>query len=163
MNKCVDCDAEFTNNKRQRCLMCWRKYQAEHRTSFCIDCGKHLISRSRGKHRCRECYNLYLQTRPIHSCSVEGCGRQHRAKGFCMLHYKINFSIRPKGQNRGSNFRKQVSKSPCQICGYNKLPSNVHRIDSKLPYQVGNMVALCYNCHAEVHHGITICPASFQF
>ncbi len=54
-----------------------------------------------------------------------------------------------------------VYKVPCQLCGYHKVPSRRHRLvpgSAGGKYEVGNVAALCPNCHTEVHDGITASP-----
>lgn len=142
--------------------MCRSCYLAETRKTIrhCQDCGVPLPRRGNdGAQRCRDCY--MKQHRAPHTvCQVANCGEPHFGKGFCRKHYYREW----QAANRPSRTSAKVAlaKFPCQLCGYDRLRSRIHRLNPSLGYVVGNMVALCSRCHDEVHYGLTLPPVALE-
>ncbi len=151
---CPDCGGP-RNIKSARCRACFYALNPKH--APCIGCGTRL--RRKGSIRCRPCFFAWKRAVTKKACSIDGCQLPHRAKGLCQKHYKLARYRRPRGARRADVGTKAwVSDQPCQLCGYNKLRSHVHRLNSKLPYAVGNMTAVCARCHEEIHRGIAAQP-----
>lgn len=141
----------------------------------CIDCGV-TIKRypSRLTERCARCAQLHRVSLPKPLCSVEGCERPTRAGGMCATHYVGARRIRVHAPRTGTSgagaadFRGihktaivAIAQLPCQICGYDRMTSHRHRlIEGKDggKYEIGNVVAVCSNCHREIHGGLTSPP-----
>lgn len=161
---CQSCGSRLPHGTRSTTKQC-RKCRSHPRPK-CIDCGKNLMNSSPGTIRCWTCHVKYRQaTAQTRMCSVAGCLRPHKAKGLCLPHYQ--------DQRRRSEFlggqwphnfrlrRADLAKAPCQICGYDRMPSHLHRIipgSDGGQYVVGNIIALCARCHEEVHRGLRPCP-----
>lgn len=183
--KCIDCGAPCTRIRCKSCAIGYRKaqrgiclvpgcgqpHQAKgyckvHWRLFthpdqplgrCVDCGQPCWSRSG---RCRPCQDAYRRSQhPI--CSVPGCERLVRARGLCKSHYEAQ-RTRPEKRWLTRTTRQQVAEKPCQLCGYSRTTSHVHRVVPERGYVEGNVVPLCSNCHREVHAGITPCPEPLQ-
>lgn len=163
---CSKCGARKRKPSKQ-CGPCWRASRRESTrgSNFrCIDCGGELGDKGHRAARCWDCHLKRIHTRIPPPCSVEGCQRPHRAKGYCIKHYQGRIAG-PKAR-RGTpglnaSFHSYARLRPCQLCGYSKIHSHAHRL---LPgkdgggYTEGNVVALCARCHEEVHRGITEPP-----
>ena len=125
---------------------------------LCIDCGVSLSHRPHnGARRCWSCWSKFRNPHgPI--CTRDGCSRKHFGKGLCQIHY---LAARGKRAGAGRSFRQWVAQQPCQLCGYNLLPSEVARVipgSKNGVYEKGNVMALCARCHREVDAGITKMP-----
>lgn len=125
----------------------------------CVDCGKNLQRNSKSIH-CWECYSeRRIRVKEKKRCTIEGCLNPHTAKGLCAIHYERMRVTRSRGgKHIDTHGRIWVAQQPCQLCGYNRLRSHVHRLIAQGDYVVGNMIALCSRCHDEVHRGLTPCP-----
>lgn len=42
---------------------------------------------------------------------------------------------------------RHLSQQPCSECGWDKGPTDKHRIDPSRGYEADNLVPLCPNCH----------------
>ena len=165
---CPDC-GNFCDRRSERCTACakrHRKATAIGQHDRCIDCGKLTGDRGHRAKRCTECWIKYRDARPKRMCSVEGCPRLHKAKGYCIEHYQAFLQPRKTGEGRGSSkFNEWVRQQPCQLCGYNRIKSHAHRLIEGAQggrYEEGNVVALCARCHEEVHRGITPPPPAIR-
>ncbi len=125
----------------------------------CVDCGKPMKRGTKSIH-CWECYTgRRIKVAEKKHCTVPGCESPHAAKGLCALHYQRNrVTATRKGRRIDAGTRIWVAQQPCQICGYNRMRSEVHRPIRQGDYVKGNMIALCARCHREVTAGITPCP-----
>ena len=130
------------------------------KTRFCADCGVRIShSNRRESVRCWACHVKRLDNAPKRICSVPGCQKPHQARGYCLSHYVHNWRSTTRNGRRSDTYnRAWIAKQPCQLCGYNRMRSHVHRLRKQGDYVVGNMVALCARCHDEVHTGLTPCP-----
>lgn len=160
---CMDCGRlilpEYT-----RCQSCQR---TSDRSRFCRDCGTRISHRAkRGSQRCWPCFNKERQATAVKGCSIEGCERPHTAKGMCRTHYRTVWRKRYPRRGTQWNLRHWVGSQPCQLCGYSRLRSHVHRLIEGRnggQYVIGNMVALCARCHEEVGRGLTPPPPPLFF
>lgn len=158
---CIDCGKKV-HQARQRCEACYRTF-CESKKPKCVDCGqptKQYASEYFAE-RCWDCEVKRRRSTPERKCSVEGCGRKHTALGLCRSHYFIQHQQRQLGNHRGGALSRMLALWPCQLCGYSKMKSNIHRLvpgSQGGKYHAGNMVALCVRCHAEVHRGLTLPP-----
>ncbi len=127
--------------------------------SNCIDCGNPCWYAGG---RCRWCLNAHRRNQPRPHCTATGCNRPTRARGLCKSHYEVQ---RVRGEERWltKTLREQFQKLPCQLCGYNQTSSHAHRLIPKDGYVEGNVVALCPNCHQEVHRGLVEPPSPLTF
>ncbi len=147
----------------QMCLACRRAKEPLR----CIDCGTDLNpkARYRDTQRCQACWLKSLHTKPVRLCSVEGCNQPHRARGYCKTHYAKFFQL-PRQLSYGTGHRNnqmagRLQYQPCQVCGYERMKSELHRVNPPLGYRAGNMVAVCARCHDEIERGLTPCPSPF--
>lgn len=144
------------------CHDCYEKNR-EQKRPLCVDCGKPRTRQSRGRNveRCRDCWRKHLASLPVRLCSVDGCGRPYLARGLCNMHY-IAARGRERKQfgtgHRGNRFAGLLAGAPCQVCGYNRMRSQLHKIERSLGYRPGNMVAVCSRCHDEIERGLTPLP-----
>lgn len=126
---------------------------------MCLDCGK-LLPRNSRSPRCWACHTEQrVITATQKRCTIEGCTNKHVAKGLCAVHYEwLRGNKSRQGKYVDPPARVWVAQQPCQVCGYNRMRSHVHRPIAQGNYALGNMVALCARCHDEVHRGLTPCP-----
>lgn len=158
---CSECGKRI-RQPATRCIACYDAGRAA-KTPICVDCGKPTKQYAHDYYaqRCWSCEVLRRQSQPKRTCSMSGCQEIHSGKGLCRNHYSAQYKPRPRGALRGGRAKILLADWPCQICGYSRMKSDVHRI---LPgaeggrYTVGNMVALCVRCHREVHRGLTATP-----
>ena len=144
---------------------CWRCYNETRNLRRCLDCGGKLSNRGKRTLRCQSCWIAYRTARPKKKCSVEGCPHPHKAKGYCIDHYQKFLQTPLNRAGEGRQLMNIVRAKPCQLCGYTKLHSHVHRlVEGKNggQYEWGNVVALCARCHEEVHRGVTPPPKPLQ-
>lgn len=163
-NLCVDCGTAIAKHAT-RCKPCWgvsRRGERRKPIVACHDCGAELPhgsqSRRNASGRCWDCHVRHLHNRPTRRCEIPECGRKHSGKGLCAMHYKQTLARSRGGEGFKNKVHRWVSAQPCQLCGYNRLPSEVNRIDPRKDYTSGNVNALCRRCHAEVTQGITLAP-----
>lgn len=141
---------------------CWSCHSANART-YCETCGAEMPSKSRGK----KCWSCHLIARRAAAgskrCSRPGCDQPHQAKGYCMNHYQ-HFVVRAKERRQGINGpeRQVIREQPCAVCGYDRMPSEPHRVVPGGPYEFGNMVPVCARCHDEIERGLTPCPPPWR-
>lgn len=158
---CVTCGkrmSRYSSPALDRCKSCRAPVPRS-----CVDCGKELAIRSVGP----RCWNCHTERRVSaamkKACTIEGCANKHVAKGLCAVHYE---HMRRRKSRDGKFIdppgRIWVAQQPCQLCGYSRLRSQVHRIIAQGNYEFGNMTALCARCHVEVHRGITPCPTALD-
>ncbi len=176
--KCLTARAERTWNTcpgcgkriRQPATQCRECYDKEREAvrPLCIDCGQPTkrYAAEYAATRCWPCEVKHRRDHVVRLCSVEGCQNPHMAKGYCRHHYNslvVGRKRRSYGQgHRGNQLAGWLSEMPCQVCGYDRLHSTLHRIDPPLGYRPGNMVAVCRNCHAEIEHGLIPCPMPYS-
>ncbi len=158
---CV-CGKRIRANSNQ-CKECYDK-ERQAVKPLCVDCGKPTKRYSYQYHalRCWPCEVQRRRNHPLRLCEVDGCQNPHQAKGYCHYHYVkfVQGRNRPNygGGHRGNQTAGLLSQLPCQACGYSKMKSELHRIEPKLGYRAGNMVAVCSRCHDEIERGLTPCP-----
>jgi hypothetical protein len=155
---CITCGTRL-RSLAQRCWAC----HAGGAHPRCIDCQTELPPKSRAT-RCWACHLTRKQAAAGQKrCSRPDCDRPHRAKGYCLEHYQY-FVHRPKqqGQAYDGNFKMLVKAQPCAVCGYDRMPSEPHRIIPGGPYELGNLVPVCARCHDEIERGLTPCPPAWQ-
>lgn|SRR3990167_7522679 len=169
-NPCPQCG----NPKRKvadlcsNCNLDRRKRAAEHPSKPCQDCGAPLGDHGNRAARCWKCWMKVRRSQPVKACSVEGCKRPHKAKGYCIKHYQGRIAgkkARHGATGINSLFHSFAKLQPCQLCGYDKMPSHAHRLlagSEGGTYVPGNVSALCARCHDEVHRGITAAPAPLK-
>lgn len=163
LDSCPKCGAPKRKPSKQ-CGACWRKSRRENTrgTNFrCADCNEELGDKGHRAKRCWSCWSKYRLAKPQRWCTVPGCPRPHRAKGYCMKHYQNRLQPRSKGEGRGGRLLAIVKDQPCQLCNYNTMRSHVHRLvpgSKGGKYRKGNVVALCARCHEEVHQGLVSAP-----
>ena len=126
---------------------------------MCLTCGKPLNRGSKSNY-CWECYTeSRTKVTEKKLCSFKGCENPHAAKGLCAMHYELSRRKETRqGQHIDGSARTWVAQQPCQVCGYDRMRSHVHRIIAQGNYVLGNMVAVCARCHDEIHRGLTPCP-----
>ena len=105
-------------------------------------------------------------TRPV--CKIDGCNnlaakKKKRKDGSqayrksCNAHHKKKYNMSLCGKDkRTTGVRKMISRSSCFICGWDKAECDAHRIVYGCnggKYVVGNVVAVCPNCHRLIHRG----------
>ena len=153
---CADC-GKGVLPEHTRCMDCQRKGP---NARFCMDCGKPLSHTAHKEaKRCWPCHLKGLAAKPRKVCSVVGCQQPHQARGFCRAHYVHNWrAVTRNGRTTDRVTRTWVASQSCQLCGYSKMRSHVHRPQRQGDYVRGNMDALCARCHDEVHTGLTKCP-----
>jgi len=156
---CSECGVRLASGTRKTTQRCWACH-SKGATDMCVDCGARLPKGSHDRKRCWPCHLRLRQAAEIQVCTRPGCGRAHRAKGLCMLHYLAE-RRRINGVT-ADRYRARVGQSPCQLCGFDEITSHVHRIVAQGPYTLGNMVALCATCHELVHRGKRPCPPAWQ-
>lgn len=154
---CISCGKpmnRYTNPLLDRCKEC-RAPQPK----VCVDCGK-LLTRHSQSPRCWDCHTERRQVVASQKvCTIEGCTNKHMAKGLCAIHYeRMRVTKSRGGKHIDSVSRIWVAQQPCQLCGYARMRSHVHRVIAQGDYVLGNMIALCARCHDEVHRGLTPCP-----
>jgi len=184
---CPDCGGQMTHGSK-RCRKCWAK-QAPFAWKPCLTCDEKIRGASTrcrscydtdriaarrycagecgavlpdyGPKRCWDCELKRRKERPERRCSVEGCLKKNDARGLCSSHYQQQYRPRRRGEHRGNTAKQLLSRWPCQLCCYDRLPCDVHRL---IPgpqggtYRPPNIVALCVRCHREVHRGIAVAP-----
>ena len=139
----------------KQCRSC---YLAETRKTIrhCADCGKSLPRRGNdGAERCRECWMAQHRS-PYTLCQVPACKQPHFGKGFCQKHYFREWQA--ANGPRMSASKRTLATRPCQVCGYDKLRSRIHRREREKGYTLGNMVPVCSRCHDEIHYSLIPCP-----
>ena len=148
----------------KRATVCWECYcrRREANRQHCIDCGVVLRHGRHGNLRCHSCYVIFSRTKPRRACSVPGCDKPHMALGYCRNHYQQLAKPRETIRDKTRHQLVMVASLPCQVCGYSRLRSHVHRHplagkDGGL-YEWGNIVAICARCHEEIHRGLIPCP-----
>lgn len=157
---CEDCGV-IVQRGSKRCSACYAATIGATRIR-CIDCNAPL-SRGRLTKRCRACNTEYRRSLPRPICSEDGCPREAKARGMCAPHYVKFVRKRPTKEFRGSLLKTHLSHWPCQLCGYRRMRSDIHRLTPGKDggtYTPGNMVALCARCHREVHRGLSIPPVA---
>lgn len=159
--QCSDCSKRI-RLPAIRCIACYDRNR-EATKPLCVDCGKPTKQYAHAYHaeRCWPCDVIRRRSQPKRPCSINGCQRPHAAKGFCQNHYSAQYQPRPRGALRGGRAKLLLATWPCQLCGYSRMNSDVHRITPGSEggrYTVGNMVSLCVRCHREVHRGLATAP-----
>ena len=91
---------------------------------------------------------------PYRKCKIEGCNNMARNRGgqkrgtLCDKHHLRQY---PKWK-----LKKRLEKLPCQKCGWNLAPCDIHRIipgSQGGKYTTDNVIVLCPNCHRLIHRG----------
>lgn len=160
--RCASCGVRI-RAAYTRCRACYDKARLSAKP-MCMDCGSPVkqYSRTLFAKRCWPCEIARRRIREWKMCSVEGCQNPHKAKGFCGHHYATLVAGRKRrtygAGHRGNQTAGLLSQIPCQVCGYSRMKSELHRIDASLGYRSGNMVAVCSRCHDEIERGLTPCP-----
>lgn len=163
---CERCASPLSTKSRPEtslCSLCYRKRLEPQRYNPCKDCGKR---RGRGS-RPGRCWTCWSKFRNPHgsTCTHKGCSRSHFGKGLCRMHY-LSQRDRTHRMGRGRLAKSWIASHPCQVCGYDRLPSEVARI---IPgtnggrYEIGNMLALCALHHREMDAGLIKPPAPLLY
>lgn len=139
-NTCQDCGKELPDFRSDRCRACWlKKHSAEAKGApKCVDCGKEIswaVGRAGTSHKPSRCWDCEVKRR----LTLATGGKQARYKG----------------QRKAKAI---LASMPCALCGYDRMPSHIHRLNPPLGYQLGNMVQLCSRCHNEVERGLVAVP-----
>lgn len=165
MPTCQKCSNEFPNR-----LKLDGKYRNLQRRKYCLECspfGEHNTAKLNGE--------------PIKSSTKDGmkicskCGEDNQANFYnnkktickkCHNQYTLN-----KGQEKRHKAIDRLG-GKCYICGYNKYYGSIdiHHLDpsvkdknfaclrgwswERIEKELQNCVALCRNCHSEVHGGV---------
>ena len=159
---CVTCGKSmhhYHNPLFDRCKAC----RSSDPAPTCVDCGKDL-PRGSVSPRCWACHTERRQrVASQKTCSIEGCTNKHMAKGLCAVHYEwLRGTKSRQGKYIDPPGRVWVTMQPCQVCGYNRMRSEPHRIIAQGKYEIGNMVAVCSRCHDEIDRGLTPCPPALR-
>lgn len=162
---CVSCGGPVKRPDAKRCRACYFAERSINQN--CVDCGVKLEGGTHEKRRtrCWDCWSAFRKASVPEQCSREGCTQRHYAKGLCHSHYQVGHRRRWDDQVAQPKAHQWVKEQPCQLCGYARMLSHVHR---PIPgarggkYVAGNMVALCARCHEEVHKGLSECPPPVQ-
>jgi hypothetical protein len=164
---CVDCGTAVIG-MATRCMSCYLRMHSEkaYQPPICMDCGQQTKSRSQSDvpKRCWPCSIAEKRRKSLYEraeCSIEGCLRQVQAKHLCRQHYQQTIRKPRLGTHRSGSFSRLIAFWPCQVCGYDRLHSHVHRVVHGAQggqYLPGNIVAVCARCHEEIHRGITPPP-----
>lgn len=169
-NRCEKC-GKRVGEGQQYCLPC--KRQVFDLVPHCVDCGgpiKRQYAKSQYAKRCWPCEverrrKAGAATRAAKpACSADGCAKPSHAKGLCRYHYARQLQKRMGDlhgrQNKGA-FMRLLALWPCQLCGYDRMKSHVHRVIEGRhggDYLPLNIVALCARCHEEIHRGLSTVP-----
>lgn len=159
---CSECGGRLGHGSASVSGLCWTCYTRNVPPPVvCQDCGKQLPKGSQTRTRCLPCHMVWRKSRERKNCSVEDCERPHRARGLCLYHYlhERRRYLAPAVDRKARVF---VGTLPCAACGYSDIRSEVHRLVPKGPYTIGNMVALCANCHRKVTLGKMPSPPAWQ-
>lgn len=171
--RCVQCKAKTAStwhpcdgcsspirSAYKRCRSCYESNRIS-KKMLCVDCGaetKQYASANFAK-RCWPCEVSRRRSKPKRLCTIGSCSQPHMAKDMCRMHYQMLRRKESDKQRRGlTKVAILLKQLPCQICGYNKIPARIHRIVPGGLYRPPNIVALCSNCHAEIHAGVAVNP-----
>lgn len=150
----IGCSVQDCTDQHAAKGYCKRHYMAlqkPRKTKYfdCIDCGVPCVNPDG---RCRPCNDAFKRGRNRERCIRDGCERPHVARGLCKSHYE---SERTKGRPQriwaGQVLRRTVRTMSCQACGYSDTVVDVHRLVPADGYTLGNVVAVCPNCHRKIH------------
>ena len=151
---CAVC-GEPVKKRYRACRKCYDNARNKPRRQ-CAGCNKPVLEPV--NQWCRPCYEQHRRDRPPRLCTRDGCNRKHTAKGLCNTHYILTYAKNRNGTSPNTRLKYRLGNWPCQVCGYGKMRSHVHRIIPKGIYHPPNIVAVCVRCHAEIHRGLTPCP-----
>lgn len=159
---CPGCGKTIQASSKQ-CLDCYKQGRTK-KVYTCVDCGAETSRPSSKSHyeRCGDCARKRQKPEDRGTCVADGCQQPHASRGFCLGHFRSVYG-KPRTGTRNTNLKKILALWPCQICGYDRMKSAVHRLHPGAnggEYVPGNMVALCARCHREVHEGITLPPSA---
>lgn len=107
---------------------------------------------------CHNCYRKYHWKQKLIACKRCGRMRPNQAKGYCSGCYNSLFHIESvKANNYSKRYNVTYEKyneltSKCIICGFDKIVSLHHLDKSHENNSENNLVGLCPNCHAMIHH-----------
>lgn len=161
---CPDCGKRirYVSQRCSPCAKTHRRGTSETRHDTCVDCGKPTGDSAHRAIRCWDCWLIVRRSKPVRLCSIDECSKKHRARGLCADHYAGSRMQRDTNTHESlpwnPRVRLAVAALPCQICGYNRLRSHIHRLLRADGYMWGNVVAVCARCHDEIHRGITAAP-----
>lgn len=159
--RCQRCGNPISRFSRPETKTCWNCRAVMPRA--CQDCGVLLTHRRKEVKRCWDCWSKFRNPYGL-TCTHPGCVRTHFAKGLCAMHY---LSQRDKTHRigRGRTAKAWIATHPCQVCGYDRLPSEVARVtpgSTGGKYEIGNMIALCALHHRELDAGLREPPPALS-
>lgn len=164
-NPCPSC-SKPKRKAADLCAPCRTALRRSHakgrRGAACIDCGNAIADKGGLAQRCWPCHMQHRRNQPRKPCSISGCPNPHRAKGFCASHYAGTRMARDTNTGQPLPWNRPVraiaAQLPCQVCGYDKMRSHIHRLTRAEGYVWGNVIAVCARCHDEIHYGLTAAP-----
>ena len=124
-------------------------------TGTCLSCGSSALHAHK---LCYKCYKkIYRQPKVV--CKNCGREREHKAFGLCgschikLKHYdKVKRYNAKRYHNLSLELYEVLTSFPCILCGFDKAV-DLHHVDgshkNNSPF---NLVALCPNHHALMHH-----------
>jgi len=146
---CRDCGKQLGRDGQKQCRPCWMaEHTAKSSRPTCTDCGKRISWLA------KRCWEHEMQYRSSKSIRVQ---------------QELMRAVRSDLKNPNSRknrlrrwnaipLRRLLGPKPCASCGYDKLPSRVHRLDPEKGYVLGNVVQVCPRCHDEVHAKLRVAP-----
>lgn len=77
-----------------------------------------------------------------------------RRRKMCQKHHRDKYNMSSRTDSQHDRLKKKLKGLPCEICGWNEAPCDLHRIvPGKLggTYRTDNIIVLCPNCHRMRH------------
>lgn len=132
----------------------------------CLNCNKQFKAskkehnRGNAKFCCQSCAATYGNLhKPVFKAICKQCAREFNTSNknsrYCSdICKQRNYRSKSKGDVSIKTLYKKLSNLPCQICGWNEAPRDLHHIT---PVSKGgkneetNLITLCPNHHRMVH------------